>query len=281
MEPIQAYTTAPEGRHRRSWRKRSANGVETEGPHIEEGVTGAQQRDNVVRLPRDWLGPREELVPFGPAAQQSPDDVRPPGPNASAGAEAPVSAAAFWGEESAAVQEPAVTSDEEPVPRGEARRLTEISMPRVMAAAGLVVVVCLAGVLVAGLLGSAGDRAMRAPRGVDVVDTLASKLELGVSTVRRIAGRRMVVPRIAARRPLPDRIRPHQVAAVRPSGVSATVYARPTPTATPSVAPGPQPIVSAQPSTARANSNSHSASTSSQPAFGAHGVLGPGHSPNG
>ena len=24
--------------------------------------------DNVVRLPRDWLGPREELVPFGPSA---------------------------------------------------------------------------------------------------------------------------------------------------------------------------------------------------------------------
>ncbi len=32
----------------------------------------AEQPDNVVRLPRDWLGPRDELVPFGPRASEPP-----------------------------------------------------------------------------------------------------------------------------------------------------------------------------------------------------------------
>ncbi|MEA2159666.1 MAG: hypothetical protein QOD66_2046 [Solirubrobacteraceae bacterium] len=42
-----------------------------------------------MRLPRDWLGPREELVPFGPSA-----DAAAPPPSASD----------FWGEQSAALQ---------------------------------------------------------------------------------------------------------------------------------------------------------------------------------
>ncbi len=61
--------------------------METEGPHAEQEQVG---RDNVIRLPRDWLGPREELVPFGPRA----DEGAPP-----------PSAADFWGEGSAAVQD--------------------------------------------------------------------------------------------------------------------------------------------------------------------------------
>lgn len=66
--------------------------METEGPQTEQGNAG---HDNVVRLPRDWIGPREELIPFGPAAdrQAAEDDSAPP------------SAADFWGEESAAIQD--------------------------------------------------------------------------------------------------------------------------------------------------------------------------------
>lgn len=47
----------------------------------------------MVRLPRDWLGPREELVPFGPRA--SSEDAEQPPPSAND----------FWGERSAAIHD--------------------------------------------------------------------------------------------------------------------------------------------------------------------------------
>lgn len=68
--------------------------METEPPRGERGKREAQDDSNVIRLPRDWLGPREELVPFGPRADdEAADHDR-------------VSAAAFWGEDSAAIQDP-------------------------------------------------------------------------------------------------------------------------------------------------------------------------------
>lgn len=113
--------------------------MESEGPPTEE-QTGAGE-SNVVRFPRDWLGPREELVPFGPRAGRAAGadearrdaaddsarglgaapppaaaaglDAAPPPPAASGlGAAPPPSAASapsaadFWGEASASVQEP-------------------------------------------------------------------------------------------------------------------------------------------------------------------------------
>lgn len=68
-----------------------------------ETMEGGEERGsagNVVRLPRDWLGPREELVPIGPRARPAdqPDDdpaeSRPP------------TAASFWDEDSGALQAP-------------------------------------------------------------------------------------------------------------------------------------------------------------------------------
>jgi hypothetical protein len=58
--------------------------VDSERPETEEGAA----KGNVIRLPVDWLGPREELVPLGPAA----DSDEPP---------TPPSASDFWGEHSA------------------------------------------------------------------------------------------------------------------------------------------------------------------------------------
>jgi hypothetical protein len=62
--------------------------------------TGALTRneENVIRLPRDWLGPPEELVPIGPAAraraaQRELDAGTPP------------TADAFWSEDSAALHD--------------------------------------------------------------------------------------------------------------------------------------------------------------------------------
>jgi hypothetical protein len=70
--------------------EKGVNGVR-EGRQTETGEQEAQPGDKVVRLPRDWLGPREELVPFGPRAG-SAEAGEPPSPSD------------FWGEQSAAIQ---------------------------------------------------------------------------------------------------------------------------------------------------------------------------------
>jgi hypothetical protein len=62
--------------------------VETEGRNTEHDGREPGTNDNVVRLPRDWLGPREELIPFGNSA----------GCRAEPSAAAP-GAEAFWGGE--------------------------------------------------------------------------------------------------------------------------------------------------------------------------------------
>lgn len=74
--------------------------MESEGPHKEPGPPAGSE-SNVVRLPRDWLGSRDELVPFGPSA----DPPRQPEPAGSPPEATPPSASDFWGEESASVQD--------------------------------------------------------------------------------------------------------------------------------------------------------------------------------
>lgn len=49
-------------------RKKVCKPVETESPRSDKETGEAQTPTNVVRIPRDWFGPREELVPFGPRA---------------------------------------------------------------------------------------------------------------------------------------------------------------------------------------------------------------------
>ena len=85
--------------------KRSANPVKTEGPQRGQGGDDARAESNVLQFPRDWIGPRDELVPFGAAAgseargeavsepKRRPEPTLPPGPDD------------FWGEGSAAVQD--------------------------------------------------------------------------------------------------------------------------------------------------------------------------------
>jgi hypothetical protein len=77
--------------------------VEIEGPKTEED---AGTQSNVVPFPRDWLGPREELIPFGRSA---------PSETAEAGdTQAPSGAEAFWGEESAEIHGVLRGPDKEP-----------------------------------------------------------------------------------------------------------------------------------------------------------------------
>jgi hypothetical protein len=44
--------------------------VETQGPKTGEGAPEAGTVNNVVPLPKDWLGPRDQLVPFGRRAYE-------------------------------------------------------------------------------------------------------------------------------------------------------------------------------------------------------------------
>ncbi len=86
-------------------RRKGLQGLDRDGRETEEGVEGKATESNVVRLPRDWLGPREELIPFGPRARESkPTALKPPPPEPTAQTEdsplAP-SPSDFWGEHSA------------------------------------------------------------------------------------------------------------------------------------------------------------------------------------
>jgi hypothetical protein len=108
--------------------------------------------DNVVRFPREWLGPTEELVPFGSPADETP---------LVADASAPDMAADFWGEDSAALQAvvegPAGVGSSDTdgaAPRGILATRIRVSRRRGLAGAAAVVAVFLA---VAGsVLGSGG-----------------------------------------------------------------------------------------------------------------------------
>jgi hypothetical protein len=99
--------------------------VEMEGPKTEDGGREARSASNVVPFPRDWLGPREELIPFGSSA----DDVVAIGGS-------PAEAEAFWGEESVAVH--AVLAGPQPNASDPSARLR--ARASWLAAGGLVVV---------------------------------------------------------------------------------------------------------------------------------------------
>jgi hypothetical protein len=59
--------------------------------------------DNVVRFPRDWFGPRDELVPFGPSARADAETSE---------TEAPWSADDFWGGEAETSAHDVVAGDD-------------------------------------------------------------------------------------------------------------------------------------------------------------------------
>jgi hypothetical protein len=113
-----------------------------------------------VRLPRDWLGPRDELVPFGPRAESEAPDP----PATETGSDAPPSADDFWGERSAAIhgalQAPESWADVDSAPSGSTRsdgdvtergsvRVRAVRLPRPDRRAAGVAVAALAAAAVA------------------------------------------------------------------------------------------------------------------------------------
>ncbi len=113
-------------------RGREARGaVESDGPKTEGGGREARTQGNVVPFPRDWLGPREELVPFGkhayPESEQRPED-----PEVGEQSLDPPPADAFWGEGSAEIHAamPAPETTKRPRRRLPRRRLPRRRLPR-------------------------------------------------------------------------------------------------------------------------------------------------------
>ena len=122
----------------------------TEGRQTEAGQHEAHPRAVVVRLPRDWLGPREELVPFGPRATSqnaggaASSDASPLRADASQSSadEPPPSAEDFWGERSAAIHNALQAPADDPAAVGTAgtrrppRSLRRLDRRMVAVAAG-------------------------------------------------------------------------------------------------------------------------------------------------
>ena len=146
--------------------------METDGPKSQEGAPQSGTVSNVVPFPRDWLGPRDELIPFGrdPAEETKPEseaaDVReislapPPGPDA------------FWGEDSAEIhavlQGPSVRPREEaPEPGPAAADKRRPSRAFVAIAAGVLAAVVAAAVTIVGFSGkSSAPRVAAVPNPV-------------------------------------------------------------------------------------------------------------------
>lgn len=106
--------------------------------------------DNVVKFPRDWIGPPEALVPFGPAADREEADREVAfGPDA------------FWTEDAASLHEViqapsgpsgSVAALQPPAPRADQVRWWRVGEHR-LALAGMVAVLCLAFAAVVALQG--------------------------------------------------------------------------------------------------------------------------------
>jgi hypothetical protein len=146
---------------------------------------GDPGEDKVIRLPRDWLGPREGLVPFGPSADRhspepsesdhpsgerdAPGDTssRPPLEEVSSPPPDPVSPDDFWGERSAALQGPLDEADREAVVGDEAGPTVRRRRAPVLAAAAAAVAAI--AILTLSLLGqsSSGPGRSRITAGAD------------------------------------------------------------------------------------------------------------------
>lgn len=95
--------------------------METEDRDTARGSAERQAPTNVVQFPRDWLGPRDELVPFGPSAYASPPDADAAGRGTSGvvvdlPADDSLTQDDFWGGELGAIPSPIVAPRPTAVP---------------------------------------------------------------------------------------------------------------------------------------------------------------------
>lgn len=244
--------------------------------------------DNVVRLPRDWLGPRDELIPIGSSANGQSDRSE---------AGLPPTADDFWGEESSLLQSaleappraalanrappvPAPAVDAPGAPRPRKRR---VGRRPALAAAGLACGGLVAAVTV-GLLGGGGQRPVARSAADAATTTHVAMAERDLTALaswarqqaREAARHRQRTAATRARKRAAPR-QPRHVHVARPTVVVEQVHY----TAAPPVQSGSYAPSSSSSSPSASATHSSASSSTSQPAIGANGALGPGTSPDG
>lgn len=225
---------------------------------------GARLDDNVVRLPRDWLGPRDEFTPFGPSANGQSADSAP-------------TADAFWGEDSSSLQ----SAVEAPLGAP-----TKFRVPHAKPIAFLMAV--LTALATVAVLGSTGHTTATPQRASSTssddwyLAMGARTLRAHDATVRHVGAAAVGGPRakrhttVAARHAASHPTHRSTVVIVQVHYVTAP--AEPSSAGTSAASPTPP---AEQVSQASSASSSPAAGSESQPAVGANGALGPGTSPDG
>ncbi len=77
--------------------------MESDGPKTEAGGEQGRTPANVVQFPRDWLGPRDELVPIGRSTYPESEQRREEHKRGEPASAPPAGPDAFWGEDSAQI----------------------------------------------------------------------------------------------------------------------------------------------------------------------------------
>ena len=293
---------------------RGHQGVESEGPQSSEGSEKAPSQTNVVQLD-DWIGPRDDLVPFGHRQPQN-SALNAEGSSSTQElptVETPPSADDFWGERAAAIHDAVQAPAENrpsPVPDGRStqtwpnvalrrtrRNRSRGAAARLAAGAAFLAAAAVAGIVLAGNLFSNGPSPALGPGGPKM--PLASVLSNGVSRVLTLDLPRIASSssHLAARRGARAHLnkshprtsaepahhtRPAPKRATVTSHSSATAYsARVAPATTPPITTtntNSQPTTSSRP-----GSTSSATSPTAAPVSptGESGALGPIASPNG
>jgi hypothetical protein len=251
-----------------------------------------------VRLPRDWLGPRDELVPIGPPARARPAAPEP---------DVPPTADAFWSEDSAALHD-AVQAPPEgtwaPIdslassPRRHVRLPLQSGRRPRTALAGTAVVIALT-LAVIGYADKPGastaphaSASASAAAKLGVIGAMDSVTQASSSAAPRSAARPTsraahrhdgrARPRASDRKPRGKPVR-HTTRAARRVSTGPVTHATTT-----SVSPPAQTTPVVQSPSPTPNTSAGSTHSSTQPtatsarhtAFGQNGTLGPGSSPD-
>jgi hypothetical protein len=243
----------------------------TDDLHTDGGGKEELLDDNVVLFPRDWLGPRDELIPIGRPPERSANG------QADDGAPAPTDPAPtaddFWSEGSAALQSALRAPEDFAAIEARAggwsgRRIRALTVGAFCA----IVLVCVA------VFATGGERGRPQPAGTALASTDTLRAEAGLRGHDARAS-------VAQSRPVARAAHPKRRALthrhVRTVIVEQVHYVMAPPsTASPSAPSTASPSVPSQ-STTATSTRSASSNAQKQPATGADGVLGPGTSPDG
>ena len=278
-----------------------------------EGDGHERTTENVVRLPRDWLGPREELVPIGARARaaETPDD--PPAESL------PPTAASFWDENSGSLQapmqapadawqgqwepasaEPAAVAGSAPtrrrwIPRphrpwslrngfAPPRRRATAAIAGILGAC-LLIALAVIGETAGGTHNHGGKTAASSKSTAIVTATGVNRARLKAQTpvvteIRKEPASHRAVrsPARKARSRVSTHRHPHSVA--RPAASASHPVGATTPASSSTSTSSTPSSGSASSSPPASSTRSSSSSSQHQPAFGASGSLGPGSSPD-